>query len=313
MSLASVNYSIRKYTDKNDVDLVADAIRNSQNVLLLGPRGSGKTSLAKVAVEGILKRKFVYIPCHTGATTETLLGQWIPNPTGAGYVWLDGILTAAVRKGRVCLLDEINSLKPEVAFAIHGLLDHRREIVLSEKPGPDGEPEVVTAHPEFGLIAAGNPLYEGVRVMNEAFRDRFAVQLIIGYNKEVDIAVFRNHPVCARLTVEMGEGVAAFIDKIRNATKSGAIHSDVSTRAFLDFAENCANHTLATAKMMFRARFDDEAEQNAVHTCFSEVWEDNGKPQKLLQDKVIDAKKTGRASRFGAGLQGSAGLAKSTF
>lgn len=313
MSQASNNFIQRKLMDKMDVALVADAIRNHQNVLLLGPRGSGKTTLAKVAVEINLKRKFCYIPCHTGATCETLLGQWIPNPNGSGYVWLDGILTAAVRKGKVCLLDEINSLKPEVAFAIHGLLDHRREIVLSEKPGPDGEPEVVSAHPDFGLIAAGNPLYEGVRVMNEAFRDRFACQLIVGYQKETDIAIFRAHPICEKLTVEQGEGIVAFIDKVRGACQSGAIHSDVSTRAFLDLAENLAYHTLATARIMFCARFDDEAEINAIRTCFNEIWSTDGKPQKLLQDRVTEATRTGRAGKFGAGLNKSAEMAKSSF
>ena len=61
--------------------------------------------------------------------------------------------------------------------------------MLTDKPGADDAPEIVTAHEDFALIAAGNPLYEGVRVMNEAFRDRFGVQLVVRGNAELDAAV----------------------------------------------------------------------------------------------------------------------------
>lgn len=312
MSQSSPNYAQRKYIDKTDVDIVADAIKAHQNVLLLGPRGTGKTSLAKVAAEHRLQRRFVYIPCHTGATSEALIGQWIPNPTGTGYVWMDGVLTAAVRKGYVCLLDEVNSLKPEIAFVIHGLLDHRRELVLTEKPGPDGEPETIKAHENFGLVAAGNPFYEGVRIMNEAFQDRFAVQLNLGYNMELDIAIFRAHPIALKLSIENVEGVAAFIEKVRGAVKTKAIVSDVSTRAFLDLAENIAVHTLNTAKIMFFTRFTDEAEQNAVRTCWNEIWDSNGSLQKATKDKAEAVKKS-RAGRFSAPANASGGMAANTF
>ena len=307
------HYICRKLMDKNDTTIVADAVAHHQNVLLLGPRGTGKTTLAQVSVENILKRRFVYIPCHTGTSQESLLGQWIPSRDGHGYQWIDGILTAAVRNGYVCLLDEVNSLKPEVAFAIHGLLDHRRELVLTDHPGESNEPEVIKAHENFGLIAAGNPYYEGVRVMNEAFRDRFAVQIMMGYIKEIDVNVIRNHPVCERLTIEQGEGVAAFIEKVRDAVKSKAINADISTRAFIDFAENIANHTLATAKIMFQNRFEDEKEQQAIRTCFSEVWDATGQPQKLLKEFIEDAKRKGRAGKYSAGLTKSADMANTTF
>jgi MoxR-like ATPase len=299
MSVASNNYICRKYHDKSDVDILADAILNSQNSLLLGPRGTGKSTLANEAAKK-LKRAYCYIPCHTGATPEALIGQWIPNPKGTGYIWMDGVLTRAVRVGKVCLLDEINSLKPEVAFAIHGLLDHRRELVLTDKPDENGDPEVVTAHKDFGLIAAGNPFYEGVRVMNEAFRDRFAVQLQLGYHAEVDIAVMRDHPSVAILDPSQAVALEKFIEKVRSSVKNKAIHSDVSTRAFLDLAQNMSVHTFQTARTMFLTRFnDDDAEVTAVRACFNDVWTAEGKPLSVTAAEIEKVTK-GRAGRFAA-------------
>ncbi len=304
-------YIARKYHDKTDVDILQDAVRNKQNCLLLGPRGTGKSSLAAdVALR--LDLPYCYIPCHTGATSEALIGQWIPNPKGVGYVWMDGILTRAVRKGYICLLDEVNSLKPEVAFAIHGLLDHRRELVLAEKPDDNGEPEVVVAHEKFGLIAAGNPFYEGVRVMNEAFRDRFAVQLTLGYHEVLDTAVLRSSSSVAKLDEKHAVALEQFIIKVRTAVKTKAIHSDVSTRAFLDLAKNMEVHTFQTARTMFLTRFsDDEAEISALRTCFNDVWTAEGKPMSV-SDAQVEAVKKGRAGKFAANT-GTGDLAKGVF
>lgn len=294
-----MSYISRKYHDKSDIDILSDGIKAGQNILLLGPRGTGKSSLAAEAARK-LKREYSYIPCHTGATPEALIGQWIPNPTGSGYVWMDGILTRAVRTGRVCLLDEVNSLKPEVAFAIHGLLDFRRELVLTDKPDANGDPEVVTAHKNFGLIAAGNPFYEGVRVMNEAFRDRFSIQLQLGYNAELDIAVLRDHPSVAALEAKQAVALEQFVNRVRNATKNKAIHSDVSTRAFLDLAQNMGVHTFQTARTMFLTRFnDDDAEVTAIRTCFNDVWSAEGKPLSVT-DAQAEVVTKGRAGRFAA-------------
>lgn len=310
-ALNASTYIARKYHDKTDVDILVDGIKNRQNCLLLGPRGTGKSSLAAdVALR--LDRVYCYVPCHTGATSEALIGQWIPNPKGEGYVWMDGVLTRAVRKGHVCLLDEVNSLKPEVAFAIHGLLDHRRELVLAEKPDDAGNPEVVVAHADFGLIAAGNPFYEGVRVMNEAFRDRFAIQLQLGYHQELDIAVLRTSSSVDTLDEKNAVALEQFVVKVRSAVKNKAVNSDVSTRAFLDLAKNMAVHTFQTARTMFLTRFsDDEAEITALRACFNDVWTAEGKPMSV-SDAQAEAIKKGRAGRFAN--TGKAGdLGKGTF
>jgi MoxR-like ATPase len=205
-----------------------------------------------------------------------------------------------VRVGKVCLLDEINSLKPEVAFAIHGLLDHRRELVLTDKPDENGEPEVVVAHKDFGLLAAGNPFYEGVRVMNEAFRDRFAVQLHLGYHTELDVAVLRGDSAVAKLDAKQAVALEQFVAKVRTSVKNKAINSDVSTRAFLDLAENMAVHTFQTARTMFLTRFnDDDAEVTAIRACFNDVWTAEGKPLSVT-DAQAEVVTKGRAGRFAA-------------
>lgn len=272
---ANDGYIRRAFYKVEDVSILKIAALNEQYVLLLGPAGVGKSSLANAAANA-LGWNYSYIPCHTGATAESLLGQWVPAQNGKGYVWVDGILTSAVRNGGYVLLDEVNSLLPEVAFAVHGLLDHRRELVLTEKPDANGKPEVIKAHENFGLAAAGNLDYEGTRSMNEAFMDRFDIQLHLNYVWKLDMEVLNRLPQWGTLDPAHQGAVQAFVQKTRQAVKDGAIFSDVSTRAFIALLRNIHAFGFQTARMMFVNRFHDESEQTAVRTVFREVWDDKG-------------------------------------
>jgi len=309
---ASQSYIARLYYNKPDTEIIRVALEHDQNVLLLGPKGTGKNSLAETVAEE-MGLDFVYIPCHRGATSETMLGQWIPNPAGSGYIWMDGLLTDAVRRGKICMLDEVNALRPEVAFVVHALLDNRREVVLTEKPDAVGSPERVPAHENFGLIGAGNLNYEGTRPMNEAFRDRFAIQLSMGAVKELDQMVLEEHPVAAQMEPFEVEAVKLFTEKVHEGRKAGALYTEVSTRAFVDLMVNMHLHGFKVARTVFLARFDDSAEQTALRTTFRDVYNNEGVPLQGSPSKSKSKKKKGgRAGKFGdqggsAATQGQAG------
>jgi MoxR-like ATPase len=297
----SINYIPRLYYDLSDVEILCRAIQGQKNSLLLGPRGTGKNSLVEqVAIS--LGRPFVYIPCHSGASAETLIGQWIPNQKagGAPYVWMDGIVTDAVRRGKIVMLDEVNALRPDVAFVIHGLLDNRRELVLTEKPDKNGSPEIVTAHDDFGLVAAGNPNYEGTRQMNEAFRDRFPVQLQMGAVAELDKVVIEEFGSGQGLEAYEIDAHKLFVEKVHAANRSGAVYSDVSTRAFVDLVSNNVDFDFKVARTMFLTRFDDSNEVTALRTCFRDVWDDDGVPLAGAPKGGAKkkTKKGGRAGRY---------------
>lgn len=135
--------------------------------LLIGETGTGKTSIVRLLA---FKRQQGYtrINMHGYNTPDELIGSKSVKD-GATY-YENGILTNAMLKGHIVVLDEINATPPDCTFIIHGLLDDDKRVAL-----PNGD--VIRPHKDFRFYATMNPDYEGTRTLNRAFMDRFAIVL----------------------------------------------------------------------------------------------------------------------------------------
>ena len=134
-------------------------------VMLKGPTGCGKTRFVE-HMAWRLKRPLVTVACHDDLTTADLVGRYLI--VGDETVWMDGPLTAAVRAGAICYLDEIVEARKDTTVVIHPLTDSRRALPV-EKHG-----EYIEAPPEFMLVISYNPGYQSVlKEMKPSTRQRF--------------------------------------------------------------------------------------------------------------------------------------------
>ena len=161
------------YQASGDEIAIFDAAAKSQlPVLLKGPTGCGKTRFVE-HMAWRLKRPLVTISCHDDLTTADLVGRHFI--VGADTVWIDGPLTAAVRAGAICYLDEIVEARKDTTVVIHPLTDTRRMLPIEKRS------ELVAAAPDFMLVVSYNPGYQSVmKELKQSTRQRF-VALEFGY------------------------------------------------------------------------------------------------------------------------------------
>ncbi len=149
----------------DETDVFAAAARSCLPVMLKGPTGCGKTRFVE-HMAWRLRRPLVTVACHDDLTTADLVGRYLI--LGDETVWLDGPLTAAVRAGAICYLDEVVEARKDTAVVIHPLTDTRRALPV-EKRG-----EYLVAPPDFMLVISYNPGYQSVlKEMKPSTRQRF--------------------------------------------------------------------------------------------------------------------------------------------
>ncbi|MBI5898885.1 MAG: AAA family ATPase [Rhodocyclales bacterium] len=149
----------------DEVEVFAAAAQSQLPVMLKGPTGCGKTRFVE-HMAWRLGRPLVTVACHDDLTTADLVGRYLI--VGDETVWLDGPLTAAVRAGAICYLDEIVEARKDTTVVIHPLTDTRRALPV-EKRG-----EYLTAPPDFMLVISWNPGYQSVlKEMKPSTRQRF--------------------------------------------------------------------------------------------------------------------------------------------
>ena len=122
------------------------------SMLFTGPSGTGKSTAARV-IPTRCGLPFVSINFSLNIEESDLIGTMVPNvnkkdASEPEFVWQDGILTTAIRNGK-----------------LNSLLDDARQIDL-----PTGE--VVKAHQNFRMIFTCNIGYEGTNRSNKALINR---------------------------------------------------------------------------------------------------------------------------------------------
>src|SRR5438309_7989056 len=167
--LAVEKYKVKKepfyLPIKDEVELFAAAYAAKLPGMLKGPTGCGKTRFVEY-MAWRLKRPLITVACHEDLSATDLVGRFLLE--GDETVWHDGPLTAAVRQGAICYLDEIVEARKDTVVIIHPLTDHRRRLPI-EKRGT-----ILDAPPDFMLVVSYNHGYQSIlKDLKQSTRQRF--------------------------------------------------------------------------------------------------------------------------------------------
>lgn len=153
------------YYGKDIWEEAATALLCGENLLLVGPKATGKNVLAE-NLAAVFARPSWDVSFYINTDAATLLGT---DTFADGAVSLrKGPIYRCAEEGGFGVLDEINMAKNESLAVLHATLDFRRAI---DMPGYDR----ITLHDAARFIATMNYGYAGTRELNEALASRFVV------------------------------------------------------------------------------------------------------------------------------------------
>lgn len=153
------------YYGKDIWEEAATALLCGENLLLSGPKATGKNVLAE-NLAAAFDRPSWDVSFYINTDAATLLGT---DTFANGEVSLrKGPIYQCAEVGGFGVLDEINMAKNESLAVLHATMDFRRCI---DMPGYDR----ISLHEAARFIATMNYGYAGTRELNEALASRFVV------------------------------------------------------------------------------------------------------------------------------------------
>jgi len=218
-----------------EVELFEAASSACLPVMLKGPTGCGKTRFVE-HMAWRLGRPLITVACHEDLSATDLVGRFLLE--GEETVWHDGPLTAAVRGGAICYLDEVVEARKDTVVIIHPLTDDRRRLPI-EKRGT-----ILDAPDDFMLVVSYNPGYQSIlKDLKQSTRQRF-VALEFDYPPpELEAEVVARE---GGVPLQSARDLVLIGQKVRNLRGHG-LEEGVSTRLLIYAAQLTARGIPAVA------------------------------------------------------------------
>ncbi len=219
----------------NSFNVIKKAYDSSLFVLIIGPKGTGKTSLVRKFASEM--GKMLYSINFSLRTREShLVGTKTLNQGEVTFV--EGILIKSMRDGGILYLDELNAAEADVLLRLDEALDDRRQIVLKEAEG-----QVIKASGNWFVFATINPLsHVGTKELPPQLLSRFPVRIRLEYPpKEIEIQIIKHHVnIDASNETDM-QNALKLANSLREAASLEELYYSPSIRESIAFAKLLRN------------------------------------------------------------------------
>lgn len=252
-------------------DLVA-SLRADDHVMLTGPRGTGKTTAARMVARQF-GRPLYQIQGHPTLAIEDMRGN--AGLRGGDSTFTYSPVVEAAMAGAFLLFDELNLCRSGAPVWLNNVLD---------KPGVLAIPETreqIPVHSEFLMIACFNAGYSGTNAINEALLDRCRVIHCEYWPEDQEVRLLKakldrtmndlSEPCLSEVDIRRMVRVA---NAIRQARRQGSIDFDFSVRSLCQWGKHASLRSqdlLASFVSVILPKVGDPFESAPQHTALLEI------------------------------------------
>ncbi|HZC20485.1 MAG TPA: MoxR family ATPase [Nitrososphaeraceae archaeon] len=220
------------YLDWNNaLGVLSKAYQTGLFALIIGPKGTGKTTLVRKFASQV--KKELYSVNFSLRTREShLIGTKTLDKGEISFV--EGILVKSMRNAGVLYLDELNAAEADVLLRLDEALDDRRQLVLKEAEG-----QLINAASDWFVIATINPLsHVGTKELPPQLLSRFPIRLRLDYPpEEVELQIISRHTEVDSSKLNDVKRAIKLAKNLRDAAALEELYYSPSLRETIAFAK----------------------------------------------------------------------------